>query len=214
MDDAIRVAVIDDHPLLREGIVRTLEAEADFTVVGEGGSADEAVEIAQEHLPDILMLDVSMPGGGIEAARRVADSCPVVRIVMLTVSEDEKVVSAALQAGVRGYILKGVSGRELTALLRGIHNGETYVTPALAGRILADIGGSQDREEGAALTTLTSREEQILRLVSGGLSNKEIARQLDLSDKTVKHYMTNIFQKLHVRNRVEAALLASRQKPK
>lgn len=213
MTDTIRIVVVDDHPLYRDGIAHTLSTDPGFEVVANGASKDDAVELAQSHLPDIVLLDVSMPGGGLEAAAEIAVGCPVVKIVMLTVSEDERDVSTALRAGVRGYILKGVGGQELRDTLRAINSGDTYVSPTLAGRMLRAMkagAGSRGADQ-SPLELLSAREEQILRLVSEGHSNKEIARSLELSEKTIKHYMTNIFQKLQVRNRVEAALMATQR---
>jgi two-component system, NarL family, nitrate/nitrite response regulator NarL len=213
MSEKIRIAVIDDHPMLRAGVTHTLKAEPDFEVVGEGGSASDALRIARDELPDIMLLDVSLPGGGIEAAQAIASACPVVKVVMLTVLQNEESVSAALQAGARGYILKGISGPDFVRTVRDIDRGENYVSPGLAARLLAAAKSKNaDRDLDAnPLSALTAREEQILSLVAEGLSNKEVGAQLKLSEKTVKYYMTNILQKLQVRNRVEAALLAQKR---
>jgi two-component system nitrate/nitrite response regulator NarL len=210
MTTSTRIVVVDDHPLFREGVVRTLRGIADFDVVGEGTSADDAIRLAQEQLPDLILLDVSMPGGGIHAAERISADCPVVKIVMLTVSEHDDDVTAALRAGARGYILKGVGGTELIGIVRDVLSGEAYVSPDLAARLLADMGARPrgDTAERTLLADLTAREEQILKRVARGLSNKEIGLELNIQEKTVKHYMTNILQRLQVRNRVEAALLA------
>lgn len=210
--DAIRVVVVDDHPLFREGVTRTLARSPDIEVVGEGCSAEEALSLARDLMPDIMLLDVSMPGGGVSAASTITAAYPVIRIVMLTVSEHEDDVLGSLKAGARGYILKGVTARELVSLVREIHNGSSYVTPTLAASLLADFrnpGGSAPSEKGP-FHELTLRERQILELLATGLSNKEIAGNLELAEKTVKHYVTNILEKLQVRNRVEAALLAQR----
>jgi two-component system nitrate/nitrite response regulator NarL len=209
MPDRIRIVLVDDHPLFREGVAITLASEPDFDVVGQGVSAEDAVQLAMDFLPDIALLDISMPGGGIEAARQIAVSCPVVKIVMLTVSEHDDNVVQALQAGARGYILKGVGGADLVNIVRAVDQGESYVSPDLAARLLTRVQ-SEDTDDAPSdpLADLTAREEQILKLVSRGLSNKEVGRDLDLREKTVKHYMTNILQKLQVRNRVEAALVA------
>ncbi len=216
MTERIRIAVIDDHPMLREGVIHTLKGQADFDVVAEGQCAADALRIAQNELPDIMLLDVSMPGGGIEAARAITDGCPAVRVAMLTVAEDEETVSTALGAGARGYILKGVSGPDLVKTVRNIHAGEDYVTPGLAAKLLAEMGskapslGAGVGPSAEILASLNPREEGILVLVADGLSNREVGEKLDLSEKTIKHYMTNILQKLHVRNRVEAALLVQK----
>ncbi|UCH73178.1 MAG: response regulator transcription factor [Rhodospirillales bacterium] len=210
--DKIRIAVVDDHPLFREGVATTLASYPDIEVVGEGASSDEALQLARDLLPDVLLLDVSMPGGGVNAARAIAAGYPVIRIVMLTVSEHEEDVLKSLKAGARGYILKGVTARELIGIVRAVHSGESYVTPTLAASLLADFRdeGSDASAEDGPLDELTVRERQILELLATGRSNKEIARSLELAEKTVKHYVTNILEKLQVRNRVEAAVLAQR----
>jgi two-component system, NarL family, nitrate/nitrite response regulator NarL len=209
MPDRIRIVLVDDHPLFREGVAMTLASEPDIEVLGQGVSADDALRLVKKFLPDIVLLDISMPGGGIEAARKIAVSCPVVKIVMLTVSEQDDVVVTALQAGARGYILKGVGGEELVGIVRAVNRGESYVSPDLAARLLVEMQSGNSHDSAPDLfSALTAREEQILKLVSCGFSNKEIGRDLGLQEKTVKHYMTNILQKLQVRNRVEAALLA------
>ena len=207
MSDRIRVAVIDDHPLFREGVSHTIRSSNLLEVIGEGATADDAVRIAKDELPDIVLLDVSMPGGGIEAARTIARVCPVVKTIMLTVSESEEHVTQALEAGAQGYVLKGTSGSELINTMRAVSRGESYVTPGLAARLLSlSKRQAQGLAQDSDLPELTNREEQILDLVARGLTNKEIAKTLTISEKTVKHYMTNVMQKLQVRNRVEAVL--------
>ncbi len=211
MTEPFQVVIVDDHPLFREGVVSTLCAEPDIEVVGQGETAEDALRLGAEWLPDVLLLDISIPGGGLTAIPKIAAACPVTKIVMLTASEEEDDVVAALQAGARGYIVKGVSARELVRILRAIQAGEAYVTPALAASLLSVMSARLPGERGTnPLQDLTEREQQILELVAAGQSNKEIGQQLFLSEKTVKHYMTNILQKLHVRNRVEAALLAQK----
>ena len=205
MTSVFRIVIADDHPLYREGVARSLNESQAFEVVGEGGSADEACVLVEAHMPDIVCLDISMPGGGIEAARRISAQFPAVKIVMLTVSEDDDDVTAALEAGASGYVLKGVGAAQLVEALSGVALGKSYISPDLALRLLTSSKAAKPRNP---LDTLTKREEQILQLVANGLSNKEIGVELDLQEKTVKHYMTNILQKLHVRNRVEAALMA------
>jgi DNA-binding NarL/FixJ family response regulator len=206
---SIRVAVVDDHPLYREGVVSTLKAQPDIKIVGEGASLQEALSIMENTLPDVLLLDVRMPGGGLECARSVAENFPVTKIVMLTVSEDEEDVLKAFQVGARAYVLKGVAGGELLHVIRSVESGEVYVTPSLASRVLAEMTGiGAGDAEPTGIDALTKREREILERVATGDSNKEIAYDLNISEKTVKHYMTNIMQKLQARNRVEAAILA------
>jgi DNA-binding NarL/FixJ family response regulator len=209
MTEFLQIAIIDDHPLFREGVVHTLGAQPDIEVVGEGESAADALRIVAERMPDILLLDVSMPGGGLNAVRQIAAAFPVVKVVMLTVSEAEDDVTAALRAGARAYVLKGVASRELARIIRSVAAGEVYVTPSLAASLLYELtGGRGPNATANPLDGLTERERQILERVAAGDSNKEVGAQLGVSEKTVKHHMTNILQKLQVRNRVEAALMA------
>jgi len=213
MADPIRIAVVDDHPMLREGVVRTLLDEGDIEVVSEAGTAEQAVQIAQKFLPDIMLLDMNMPGSGLTAIERISECCPAVKLIVLTVQEDHDTVTQALKLGARAYALKGVGASELVDIVRAVHDGGSYVSPSLAAKLLANFG-RPDRKttpDQDAIETLTAREEQILVLLGKGLRNKEIARQLDLKEKTVKHYVTNILQKLQLRNRVEAAVLLRKQ---
>jgi len=212
MAETIRIVLVDDHPLFREGVAYTLDAQADMEVVAQGESRDEAARLAERYAPDVLLLDINIPGGGIEAARTIAAAHPAIRIIMLTASVDEDDLAAAMVAGAKGYILKGVAARELVGIVRKVQGGEGYVAPSLAASLLAGMaGGGRPAEHPAdPLGALTERERQILDQVAAGLSNKEVAAQLHLSEKTVKHYMTIIMEKLGVRNRVEAALLAKR----
>lgn len=212
MSERIRVAVVDDHPLFREGVAHTIRSSKVLEVVAEGACADDAVRIVKDELPDIVLLDVSMPGGGIEAARTIARVAPVVKTIMLTVSESEEHVAQALAAGAQGYVLKGTSGPELINTMRAVSRGESYVSPGLAARLLTLAKRPQPASPvDSDLPELTRREEGILDHVARGMTNKEIAKTLSISEKTVKHYMTNIMQKLHVRNRVEAVLAFQRK---
>jgi two-component system, NarL family, nitrate/nitrite response regulator NarL len=209
MSETLHIAIVDDHPLFREGVATILAQQPDFEIVAEGASADDALTIAGQRLPDVMLLDVSMPGGGLNAVREIAAAYPVIKLVMLTVSENEDDVTAALRAGARAYVLKGVAARELVSILRTVAAGDVYVTPTLAASLLYELTGApKGRQPVDPLSELTERERQILELVAAGDSNKEIGSQLQVSEKTVKHHMTNILQKLHVRNRVEAALMA------
>ena len=203
----IRIILADDHPIFRDGLVASIEETGDFEVVGVGGSADEAVALARRHAPDIALLDLSMPGGGIAAARAIADEKTARHIAMLTVSEDEGDVTSALQAGATGYVLKGVSARELREILLRIAAGEAHVSPGLAAQVLRIMQTRRPAEK-RPIDELTRREEDILRGVAEGKSNREIGLSLGIQEKTVKHYMTEILAKLQARNRVEAALIA------
>ena len=216
MSDKIHVVIADDHTLFREGLAGIIGGTDDFEVVGQAGTTQEAVQLARDLLPDIILLDIDMPGGGLEAARIIADELPVTRIVVLTSSEEDDHLIGALKIGARAYILKGVAARELIRILRAVWAGESYVPPILAASLLLEMreAHSQQKQSASPLDELTPRERQILEGLAAGLSNKEIGEQLFLSEKTVKHYMTNILQKLQVRNRVEAALLAQKEMKK
>ena len=212
--DEIRVLVVDDHPLFREGVVRTLSEEPEMTVVGEADTAASAIEKARGTLPDVVLLDLKLPdGSGIAVVQALQHDCPYSRVILLTAVEDEDALLQALKQGARGYLLKGISGQELKQVVRSIASGETYVSPSMAGRLLKELTQGEGRAVPTGIADLTDREMSILQLVAEGLTNKEIANRLFLSEKTVKHYMTNILQKLQVRNRVEAALLAAKNRP-
>jgi len=209
------VAVVDDHPMMRRGVSETLSEEPDLELVGTGASAEDALRLARQGRPDLMLLDIALPGGGIEAAREIVKACPDVKVVFLTVREDRATVNAALRAGARGYIVKGVEGPELVSTLRRVNSGQSYVTPALAAQLLAAehkgaaTALSADASPGARLT---AREQQIVERLGKGLSNQEIAEELDLTESTIKHYMTRILQKLGFRNRTEAAIFARTRK--
>jgi two-component system nitrate/nitrite response regulator NarL len=203
----IRVVLVDDHPIYREGVARTLADAGGIDVVGQAADGDTAVTVVRDTQPDLVLLDISMPrGGGLPALARIVQlDCPP-KVAMLTASEEDDDLMQALKLGALGYVLKGVGASELVEVVRGLADGQSYVSPGLAGRLLV---GLRNRGSVAAnpLADLTKREEDILRLVAQGLSNREVGQSLDLQEKTVKHYMTAILQKLHVRNRVEAAML-------
>jgi DNA-binding NarL/FixJ family response regulator len=203
----IRVLVVDDHPLLRQGVILALQQQEDIEVVGEGESGQAAVELAMRLQPDIALLDISMPDlNGLEAAHRVRTVSPRTKIAMLTASEQGNDLITAMQAGAQGYILKGSKITEVVAAIKAIESGETYVSPKLAGKILLELSAPQPKQP-----DLSDREMEILLLVAQGLSNKEIAVELDRAEKTVKHHMTSLMRKIDVRSRVEAALYAHKQ---
>ena len=203
----IRVVLADDHPIFREGLERSL-VEGGFDVVGAAGNAAEAVELVRQSRPEVALLDISMPGGGIAAAREIAAIAPQTRVAMLTVSESDRDISEALKAGAIGYVLKGISAAEVVAIVAGLARGEAHVSPALASRVLADLERPRQAPQRQLIDELTKREEDILRRVAQGWSNREVAEALGIQEKTVKHYMTTILEKLQARNRVEATLIA------
>ncbi len=205
----IRIVVADDHPIYREGVARSLADDPELEVVAQAQDADAAVEETQRLKPDLVLLDISMPaGGGISALLRIMALPEPPRVAMLTASEEDDDVMQALKAGAIGYVLKGIGSRELVRLVKDMAGGQSYVSPMLAARILNAMRSRSQQIAVSPLDDLSKREEDILRLVAQGKSNKEVGRDLDLQEKTVKHYMTSILQKLHVRNRVEAAVLA------
>ena len=212
--EKIRLVIIDDHPIFREGVVSILGSEPDLDAVGQGLTADDALRLTRDLLPDVILLDVNMPGGGLNAAETIANSFPVVKIIMLTGSADEDDVLAALKAGAHAYVLKGVAARELNTILHTVYAGEGYVTPSLAASLLSEMKSPVKEKQPTkadSFDELTDRERQILELIADGTSNKEIGQKLFLTEKTIKHYVTNILQKLHVSNRVQAALLAQQK---
>lgn len=209
MTDTIRVAVADDHPMFRAGVVTSLREEEGIEVVGDAADGSAALSLARTELPDVMVLDINMPGGGLETARRIAVACPATRIVMLTVSEDEDDLLAAMKAGASGYVLKGAGASELAGVIRSVNAGEVYVAPALAWGMLREMRTPRT----SPYDELTEREREVLELVAEGLSNQEVGERLGLAEKTIKHYMTNILGKLQVRSRVEAALLVAREGP-
>ena len=208
MSNTIDILVVDDHPLFRQGVVGSLQTVPDFRVVGETSSGEEALKLALALMPDVVLLDVSMPGwNGIITAEKIALACPATAIVMLTAADDKDKLLSALKAGARGYVLKGVSAKELADVVRSACAGDVYVSPSIAAEMLVSLTKGKAPDP---LQELTEREREILELIGNALTNREIGEKIFLSEKTVKHYVTNILQKLQVRSRVEAALLASR----
>ncbi|NRP75424.1 Transcriptional regulatory protein DegU [Ensifer psoraleae] len=206
MTAAIRVAVIDDHPLFREGVTRSLSEIDGFEIVAEGSSCDDALRIAKNLSPDVMLLDISMPGGGLNAVPLILELVPLQKIVMLTVSEAGDDVTAALKGGAKGYVLKGIGSRALADVIRMVASGESYVAPTLSAKLLSS-NSPAPASKSDLIADLTPREHEVLRLVASGMSNKQVARKLDLQEKTVKHHMTQIMTKLGVANRTEAAMV-------
>jgi two-component system nitrate/nitrite response regulator NarL len=211
LNTKIRVAVVDVYPMFREGVVYTLEACSDMVVVGRGASDRDVARIARECEPDVIMLDLEMLGPTLTLADEVLAQHPAGQILALTTGEEEARITSALKRGIRGFLAKGANAQELVQAVRALHRGEHYVSPAVAARLLMRSAAPETRAQRQSdpLSELTRREEEILYILVEGCSNKEIGNKLALSEKTIKHHVTNILQKLQVRNRVEAALLAS-----
>ncbi len=205
----IRLVLADDHRIYRDGLARTLGDAGGIDVVGQASDGEEAVQLVVALTPDLVLLDLSMPkGGGLGALKQIRALPAPPHVAILTASEEQDDLVEAMRQGALGYILKGVGAGELVGLVRDLARGQPHVTPGLAGRLLVSMRGRAEAQKHDPLADLSRREEDILRLVAEGKSNREVGELLDLQEKTVKHYMTSILQKLHVRNRVEAAMLA------
>lgn len=207
--DEIRLVVADDHPMLREGLVAVLGTQEDFEVVGEAGDGDEVVRLAEELDPDVILLDLEMPGvDGVEALRRLRDAGSGARTVVFTAYDTDERILGALRAGARGYLLKGASRAEIFSAVRTVHAGGSLLEPAVAERLLQR---ADDNHQGPRREALTPREIEVLALLARGLKNAEIAGQLYISERTVKFHVGSILAKLGAQNRTEAARIASQR---
>ncbi len=207
------IVLADDHALFREGLRSIMEKWEDFQVVGEASNGQEALELARELLPDIVLMDIHMPVlNGLEATEKIAREMPAVKVVILTVSEEEGDLFAAIKAGANGYVLKDMPSRRLHSMLQGVLEGQAPISGLMAAKMLEEFNRPpHEHVSAAAVDALTEREQQVLDLVARGLTNQEIGLQLHLSENTIKKYLHNIMEKLHLNNRVEAALYAVRQ---
>ena len=215
---SISVLVVDDHDLFRRGLMEVLEEEDDITVIGEARNGQQAIEKVEELEPDVVFMDLNMPGqNGIEATAFLTQKWPDLKVLVLTVSEEAADLYRALSVGARGYVLKISDPQEIIDALRQVHQGWVVVSPAMAPRFLSDLGQATETSTPqppdptlAGNTQLTPREQEILRLVARGLSNTELADTLMVSENTVKTHVKNILGKLHMKNRREAAAYAAR----
>jgi DNA-binding NarL/FixJ family response regulator len=210
----IRVLIADDHALFRRGVATLLAAQGDFEVVGQAEDGFQALDMARELMPDLILMDISMPGlDGLEATRRIKAEMPYVRIVILTASDGDRNLFDAVKAGAQGYLLKKIEPLALYSTLRGALQGEAPVSGLMAARLLEEFA-RQARQPGPApspAAALTAREKEVLELVARGRSNKEIASALGNAENTVKNQLKNILEKLHLQNRVQAAMFAVRE---
>jgi two-component system response regulator DevR len=198
--------IVDDHEVVRQGLVSLLGRRPDFNVVGEAGTVAEAIEAARRFRPDLVIMDVRLPdGSGIEACREIRAEMPDTRVVMLTSYPDEEAVLSAIIAGASGYLLKQVRARDLVAALEAVGRGESLLDPAVTGRVLERVRRIASADQPDELAQLTSQEQKILLLVAEGKTNKEIAGEVFLSDKTVKNYVSSILGKLNLERRAQAA---------
>ena len=205
----IRLLIVDDHEVVRLGLRTLLESEPDLKVVAEAGTAEEALVQVENHRPDVVILDIQLPGrSGLDACRDIRQKYPQVQVVMLTSSVNESFAVEALRAGAVGYVLKQVGGDELVRAVRAAQRGEMALDPKTATRVIARLNDLQKKTEADAFRDLSPREMDVLALVARGLSNKEIGQALNLSEITARNYVTTILEKLHLRNRVELATYA------
>ncbi|HLX59052.1 MAG TPA: response regulator transcription factor [Ktedonobacteraceae bacterium] len=209
--NVIRILLVDDHALVREGTRRLLETESDVEVVAEASSGEEAIEVAHKLQPDIAIMDIAMPGmGGIEATRAIKKDCPETAVLVLSAYDDEPYLLALLDVGAAGFLLKNVHGQELIQAIRSVARGESVLQPSIAEKMMRRLSARPDTTSHAA-NLLSEREFDVLRLAARGLPNKEIAARMGLSIRTVHSHLANIFMKMQVGSRTEAVLLALRQ---
>jgi DNA-binding NarL/FixJ family response regulator len=210
---SLTLLIVDDHEVVRQGLVALLGRRPEFQVVGEAGTVAEAVAAARKFRPDLVVMDVRLPdGSGIEACREIRAEMPETRVVMLTSYPDEDAVLSAIVAGASGYLLKQVRARDLVAALEAVGRGESLLDPAVTGKVLERMRRIATSDQPDELAALTQQERKILALVADGMTNKEIAAEIFLSDKTVKNYVSSILSKLNLERRAQAAAYVARLK--
>ena len=210
----IRVLLADDHSLFRKGLASLLSSDKGFKVVGEAQDGTEALNKAKDLKPDLILMDVYMPGGnGLEATRRIKETLPSVKVVILTVSEEDKNLFEAIKCGAHGYLLKKIEPRDLFEMLRGVFRGEAPISRATAAKILNEFAAQAHRAtEEMPEERLSPKEREVIELLTKGSTNKEIGNKLGITENTVKNHLINILDKLHLENRVQAAAFALERK--
>ncbi len=207
----IRLLLADDHAVLRQGLAQAFDSQADMTVVAQASNGEEAVELARQHRPDVVLLDINMPEmDGVEATRRITAELSETKIIILTMYRRDDYIFEAIKAGASGYLLKEVELSELLKAVRTVAQGEAIIDAAIAGRVMAELR-AESSPKAATAEPLAERDVDILRLVAQGQSNQEIAEQLAISEKTVRNRLSLVFRRLHLKNRTEAALYAMRR---
>lgn len=210
MTERISVIIVDDHPVVRQGLRTFLETQKDLEILSEAGDGEEALTQIAESVPDVVLMDLVLPGiDGIEATRRARELSPNSKVIVLTSFADDEKVFPAIKAGAAGYLLKDVEPAQLAEAIRSVHAGEALLHPTVAARLMQEVSSAEDRRGPGG--TLTERELEVLRLLARGMSNREISRELTVSEKTVKTHVSNILAKLHLADRTQAALYAVRR---
>jgi DNA-binding NarL/FixJ family response regulator len=216
--EPIRTMIVDDHALFRRGLEMVLDEEPDIELVGQASDGTEAVEKAAESLPDVVLMDIRMPrSNGIEACRAMKEAAPSAKIVILTISDEEEDLFEAIRAGASGYLLKDIPLDEVADTVRAVHGGQSLINPSMAGKLLTEFATLAKRDDGERAQELpaprlTEREMQVLKLVARGMNNRDIAKELFISENTVKNHVRNILEKLQIHSRMEAVMVAVREK--
>ncbi len=216
--EPIRTMIVDDHALFRRGLEMVLDEEEDIELVDQASDGSEAVEKAGESLPDVVLMDIRMPrSSGIVACRAMKEVAPSAKIVMLTISDEEEDLFEAIRAGASGYLLKDLPLDEVAETVRAVHGGQSLINPSMAGKLLIEFAtlakrDAEERVQQVPAPRLTEREMQVLKLVARGMNNRDIAKELFISENTVKNHVRNILEKLQIHSRIEAVMVAVREK--
>jgi two-component system response regulator DevR len=204
-----RILLVDDHEIVRLGLKALLDRHPQFEVVAETGTAREALQLVEQHSPDVVVMDIRLPGGsGIDACEKITEDYPDTQVIMLTSYAEDEMLFSSIRAGAAGYVLKQIGGEDLVRAIEAIGRGEALLDPAVTQRIFQEVRRAAKEEEASAFSDLTQQERHVLILVSGGKTNREIAKKLYLGEGTVRNYVSSILSKLNVSNRAEAAAYA------